>query len=112
MNRNTLPHSPQPPDELDRKFSAFFKAQLPQQWPQAPVGQAEVSLHRTAPQFDKGRATLAASIACLLGLGLALSYGPTFPGRATPNGGLLQNSDADGKNLQKHMAPEHQPKLP
>jgi len=111
MNRNTLPHSTQPHDVLDRKFSAFFKAQLPQPWPQAPIARVGIA-NRPASQFDKGRVTLAASIACLLGLGLALSYGPTFPGRATPNGGLLQNSDADGKNLQKRMAPEHQPKLP
>ena len=108
MNRNTLSQ----PDELDRKFSGFFKAQLPQHWPQAPVGKAEVPQHRAALQFDKGRVTLAASVACLLGLGLALSYGPTFNGPTTPSDGLLQDSKADGKTLQIHMAPESQPKLP
>ena len=108
MNRNTLSQ----PDELDRKFSGFFKAQLPQHWPQAPVGHAEVPQHRAALQFDKGRVTLAASVACLLGLGLALSYGPTFNGPTTPSDGLLQDSKADGKTLQIHMAPESQPKLP
>lgn len=109
MNRNTLPTDDLA--EMDRKFSTFFKAQLPQQWPQAPAMMAEVS-HRPASQFDKGRVTLAASVACLLGLGLALSYGPTFQSNAAPNGGLLQNSNADGKGLQKHITPENQPKLP
>ena len=110
MNRNTLPTNELA--EMDQKFSAFFKAQLPQQWPQAPVAMADVAQYRPASQFDKGRVTLAVSVACLLGLGMALSYGPTFPGNAAPNGNLLQNSNADGKNLQKHMTPENQPKLP
>ncbi len=115
MNRNTLPTMNQPPDELgemDRKFSAFFKAQLPQQWPQAPLAKAEVAQHRLAPRLDRGRVTLAASVACLLGLGLALSYGPTFQATQSPDGNLLPGSNADGKNLHRHMAPENQPKLP
>ena len=110
MNRNTL--STDDLAEMDRKFSTFFKAQLPQQWPQAPVAMSEVAHHRPASQFDKGRVTLAASVACLLGLGLALSYGPTFQGNVVPNGGLLQNSNADGSKFNKHMNPENQPKLP
>ena len=52
------------------------------------------------------------SVACLLGLGLALSYGPGFQGPAAPSGDLLKNGSADGKDLHKHMAPEHQPKIP
>ena len=108
MNRKTLPHT----DELDRKFSAFFKAQLPQKWPQAPVAKAEVAQNRTVSQFDKGRMTLAVSIACLLGLGLALSYGPTFRAAPDPSEGLLQGSNADGKNLHNHMNPDNKPKMP
>lgn len=55
---------------------------------------------------------MAASFAGLLGLGMALSYGPTFQTPASPNGGLLKTSNASGVEIQKHMAPEDQPKLP
>ena len=109
MNANTSPNN----DDLDRQLSAFFKAQVPKHWPQAPTGHAEVA-NRSTPrhQQHQGRVTLAASVACLLGLGLALSYGPTFQRPTPAGGGLLHGSDADGKGLHKHMAPDQQPKLP
>ena len=112
MNRNTL--SPSHPDELDRLFSAYFKAQVPANWPLAPSAKAEASSHVATVQHadQRGRVTLAASVACLLGLGLALSYGPTHPGPANPSGELLKSGSADGKELQKHMAPESRPRLP
>jgi hypothetical protein len=111
MNSHPLPGSP---DELDRRFGAYFKAQVPQPWPTAPVANVEASARVPAVQRESptGRVTLAASVACLLGLGLALSYGPGFQSPAAPSGGLLKNGSADGKDLQKHMDPEHQPKLP
>ncbi len=111
MNRNPLPAAP---DELDRRFSAYFKAQVPQPWPKAPVANIEASTRVAAIRRESptGRVTLAASVACLLGLGLALSYGPGFQGPTAPGGDLLKNGNADGKNLQKQMTPEHQPKLP
>jgi len=114
MNRNTLSATPAQPDELDRRFAAYFKAQVPQPWPEAPVANVEASSRLPAVQREShtGRLTLAASVACLLGLGLALSYGPSFQGSATPSGDLLKNGSADGKALQPHMAPEHQPKTP
>lgn len=101
-----------PPDDLDRHYADFFKAQVPPVWPTAPAAVALVG--RGAPQREShpGRTTLAASFAGLLGLGLALSYGPTFQTPETPNGGLLKTSNASGVGIQKHMAPEDQPKLP
>ena len=108
MNRSTLP------DEFDGRFRAYFKAQVPQPWPKAPVANVVASTRVTAFRHESptGRVTLAVSIACLLGLGLALSYGPSFYGANAPNGDLLKNGSADGKNLQKQMTPEHQPKIP
>lgn len=108
MNRNTLP------DDLDRRLGAYFKAQVPQPWPEASAVDVEASIR--VPAFRReshtGRITLAISVACLLGLGLALSYGPSFHGAAAPGGDLLKNGSADGKNLQKQMSPEHRPKMP
>jgi hypothetical protein len=111
MNRNSSPGVPMP-DDLDQKYAEFFKAQVPQLWPKAPAASVEVA--RSAPQREShpGRVTLAASFAGLLGLGLALSYGPTFQTSTNPSGGLLKTSNASGVEIQKHMAPEDQPKLP
>ncbi len=112
MNRNSTTSVPMQPDDLDRAYADFFKAQVPQVWPKAPVASVEVV--RRAPQREShpGRVTLAASFAGLLGLGLAFSYGPTFQTPANPSGGLLKTSNASGVEIQKHMAPEDQPKLP
>ena len=113
MNRNTLSSPPAQPDELDRHFSAYFKAQVPQQWPQAPVANVEASTRVPAVrESHRGRVTLAASVACLLGLGLALSYGPSFQSSTGSGGELLKNGNANGKGIQKHMDPQNQPKLP
>ncbi len=114
MNRNTLSPIPAPPDELDRRFAAYFKAEVPQPWPKAPIANVEASTRVPATQREShsGRITLAASVACLLGLGLALSYGPSFRNAATPNGSMLKDSSADGKQFDKHISPQNQPKLP
>ena len=112
MNRQTLPHDDEHAD-ADRKYSAFFKAQLPQEWPQAPVAKSGVAPRAVSfRESQHGRLTLAASVACLLGLGLALSYGPGFNRAAPPAGGLLQDSNANGKELHNHMTPDNKPKLP
>lgn len=98
--------------ELDRKFSEFFHTQVPQPWPvPMAVARAEPASRRSSGSRDPGRITLAVSVACLLGLGLALSYGPQFRG-ANPSRELFDKSNADGKNLHKHMNPADQPKLP
>lgn len=93
--------SPESPDELDRLFAAYFKAQVPQPWPPfrgTPVAAAEVR-STAAPS----RYVLAASAAALLGLGLYLSSGVQQPNRApdhaTQGTGLLKTATANGKGL-------------
>ena len=112
MNRNSTTSVPMQPDDLDRKYAEFFNAQRPKVWPQAPVASVEVASRAPQRESHPGRMTLAASFAGLLGLGLALSYGPTFQTPTNPSGGLLKTSNASGVEIQKHMAPDDQPKLP
>jgi len=112
MNRTNYPTYLDSHDELDHQFSAFFKAQLPSQWPTAPARPVNVSVSRNVSTFAPGRVTLAASLACLLGLGLALSESPTFQNTSAPGNNLLNNSKADGNKFHKLMTPENQPKLP
>jgi hypothetical protein len=92
---------PQSPDDLDRLFGAYFKAQLPNRWPDAPVP-AEPVPHATADPSGRSRLTLAVSVAALLGFGLYLSTGsrPTMgPNAAGPRDTLLPASTADGGKL-------------
>jgi hypothetical protein len=117
---NNLPTNPEPPDELDRLLSEFFKAQLRHPWPNAPVpaaapasepsglvnSRAAEARNEADPARRDGsaraRLTLAASVALALGACWALSSGfePTAtPGvaPATPVGpGMLQNGGASG----------------
>lgn len=121
---NNLPTNPEPPDELDRLLSEFFKAQLRHPWPNAPVPAASAapasepsalvntraveSRNEAAPARRDGTArarfTLAASVALALGACWALSSGfePTAtPGvaPATPTvSGMLQGGAASGNN--------------
>jgi hypothetical protein len=91
------------PDDLDRHLSAYFRAQVPAQWPVAPVPVQA----RTTPRFGaawKTRLTLAASVAGLLGLGWVLTSGNlgTSP-KQTEAEPLLQKSSADGDKLLKKL---------
>ena len=91
------------PDELDRHLSAYFRAQVPTQWPAAPVPVQA----RATPRFGsawKTRLTLAASVAGLLGLGWVLSSGNmgTSP-KPGDSEHLLQKSTANGENLFKKL---------
>ena len=125
---NTLPTTPETPDELDRLFSDFFKGQLKRPWPGAPTtsaaAQAEPSelaaaraadaprnLPSSAPQAKgrngavRARFTLAASVALLLGTCWALSNGfqpgtrPTLaPGTPTERR-MLKESGAHDKGI-------------
>jgi hypothetical protein len=97
-------------DNLDHVLSRYFHAQLPQAWPASPC---EVETVRTATtaRSAPARLTLAASIALLLGLGGMLSYSPQSR-NAPADSGLLNDASANGKNLEKHIFPDHQPKLP
>ncbi len=112
MNRNTPSPVSDPPDDLDRMLAAYFKAQVPQDWPPAPMPKSETSARTWPHDAPSGRFTLAVSVACLLGLGLALSYAPNFQAGPDRGEGLLRDSKASGDKLQPHMAPDHQPKLP
>ena len=94
-------HSPQPsPDDLDRAFSQFFRAQVPAKWPAPPIP-ADAAPARTAGAW-RGRLTLGASVAALLAIGFAVSYGPTI-GQPNKAGGFDQEPKASGDRLQKLM---------
>lgn len=119
----TPPHT-QPPDDLDRLFSDFFKAQLKQPWPNAPVPPTAVTpaepaslvTARAEPpaapaRRDTGtraRVTLAASVALMLGTCWYLSSGAqpgTRPaGAPQPNGPSL--FDGSGANDNTGVLPQ------
>ncbi len=102
------------PDDLDRLLSDFFKAQMKNPWPNAPLAQAaepsELATRLDAPrnepaparrdQTARAKFTLAASVAFLLGTAFYMSdgYAPAPRPGAQPatNGGpsLLNASDA------------------
>ena len=108
------PGQPAESDEIDRLFSAYFRHQLPKSWPAfAPTPSAGPA--RTAAQAGRSRATLAVSVAALLGFGLYLSAGPRqSPSRdESPSGtpGLLKDASAKGPDLSKRPSevPETKP---
>jgi hypothetical protein len=121
---NTLSTTPETPDELDRAFSEFFKAQLKQPWPKAPLPPgatakaepselaatraAEAPRNQPSPasrdNTARARFTLAASVALMLGTCWYLSNGfepGARPGQVpvTPGPSLLQNGGADGNKF-------------
>jgi len=93
------------PDHLDHHLSAYFRAQVPTQWPDAPVPVQARTATTNSPAW-KTRMTLAASVAGLLGLGWVLSSGNMSP---SPKPGesehLLEKSSASGEKLIKHLNP-------
>jgi hypothetical protein len=125
---NTPPANPKTPDELDRLFSGFFKAQLKHPWPNAPLPPAGNAVEpselvaarsagatqnvptptRTEAAYDstaRARFTLAASVALMLGTCWYLSNGfesGTRPIQGAPNSSspMLQDSGADAS---KHI---------
>jgi hypothetical protein len=108
MNR-TSP-LPAAADPLDRALHGYFHSQLPVEWPAAPV-EVKTACAPSPTRRSTARFTLAASIALLLGLGATLSYAPQSP-TAPAGSGLLNDASADGKKLEKHIFPDHQPTLP
>lgn len=128
---NTLPTNPETPDELDRLFSEFFKAQLKQPWPNAPIptasgataepsalvnSRAADSSRATAPAHRdntaRARFTLAASVALAIGACWFLSNGFQPSDRETgPTqkiGGMLPDGGAKDQGvlpeIQKNKA--------
>jgi hypothetical protein len=102
------PGQPAEPDELDRLFTAYFHHQLPRSWPAfTPRPTAELAGPRGSGAPGRSRATLAVSVAVLLGSGLLLTSGPRQLPSATepqPSGpGLLKNANAKGPDLSKRL---------
>jgi hypothetical protein len=125
---SAIPPKPEAPDELDKLFSDFFKAQLKHPWPNAPLPAGGAATSATepselvhtrtesprnsptpAPQAHakhhdstaRARFTLAASVALALGgcWILANSFTPGERSNATPVvPGILNDSGADGSN--------------
>jgi hypothetical protein len=99
MNRS----SPQPsPDDLDRAFSQYFRAQMPARWPAPPVPADAATVARTAGPW-RTRLTLGASVAALLALGFAVSYGPALGHPKPQNHGIGSGDTADGDKMKKLM---------
>lgn len=95
------------PNDADGWFAEFFQTKLPKPFPPAPVVDVAEPARPRARTADRGRLTLAASVAALLGLGVFLSYGPNSDPAPTGGAGLLEKSTAGDKNspLHKHMTP-------
>jgi len=90
------------PDEIDRLFAAYFHQQLPKSWPVfVPVPSAD--LPQSVVGSGRSRATLAVSVAALLGFGLYMSSSPrqvSTISESQPSGpGLLKNASARGPDL-------------
>ena len=120
---NTTPPHTEAPDELDRLFSEFFKAQVKHPWPNAPVPAAsnasakptepsELVAARTAEaprnapaparrdNSARARFTLAASVALMLGTCWYLSNGfaPGARPAVAPNQGGVPGMPPGGAN--------------
>lgn len=100
-----VPPLPAEPDDLDRLFSAYFKKELPSQWPACPVARSQPSGLVRSGSTSRSRLTLAASVAALLGLGLYASSGsrPQFSDPSPTGPGMFKDSKASDPNLKNRM---------
>jgi hypothetical protein len=98
MKSSSLPTDP------DRAFADFFRAQVPAPWPACPVPAAAKAVPATDSPWSS-RHALAASVALLLGLGLAFSGSLAPPRQPATHGDLTGGATADGKDLLKHADP-------
>lgn len=101
-----------PPDDLDRRLSAYFRRELPDPFPacRALAAAEPSSLARPRRSFadsaGRSRLVLAASVATLFGIGLSVSSGgrgrPSVKAPPSPGTNLLRDSTANGSELLKH----------
>lgn len=97
-------------DHLDRHFAAYFRSRMPEPWPDCPVPDGtDPARPARRDGLMTGRLTLAASVAALLGLGLAIAP-DTQPRAGGPVAGpnepkLLDKARADGKGLLNATTP-------
>ena len=98
-----------PPDDIDRRFTDYFRHELPEPFPSCHAMNVAVPSTRVQPRWTSplhSRVTLAASVGLLFGLGLFLSSPggrnrPTVKAPAGPGTNLLDTSTADGTELLK-----------
>ena len=90
------------PDDIDRAFSQYFRAQVPARWPAPPVP-VDVPQARAAGPW-RARLTLGGSIAALLAVGLAVSYGPSVGQPNQPGRGFDKTGTANGEKMLERMA--------
>lgn len=106
----TRPSPPPSPDDIDRAFSQFFRAQLPARFPDPPIPAEAAPVARGG--WWKSRLTLGASVAALLAIGFGVSYGPGVSGQPKPKGsGYDQTGTANGKEILKHMPKDDVPPM-
>lgn len=92
------------PDDIDRAFSQYFRAQLPTRFPEPPIPADATPAPTARGGWWRSRLTLGASVAALLALGFAVSYGPTVGDQPKPKGnGYDQTGTANGNIIKKHM---------
>ena len=102
MNR-TSQHPPDPMTPADAAFSRYFRAQLPTQWPAAPIPAYAAPKLPARSGSWRTRLTLGASVAALLVFGFAFSYGPGTSQPENKNGDMLKTGTADGNKLKEKM---------
>lgn len=99
MSKNTrIPNRPD--DDLDRLFTAYFRAEMPARWPNAPRPWAQTVQPAQAASADptrRSRWALAASVALLIGSCWYLS-GHVTNGKSKPGFDLK-----DGEATPKHV---------
>ena len=101
-----------PPEDLDRRLRALFRAQMPHPWPPAPATSSRpaapppAAKPRTRWPLLRTRLALAASVALLV-TGLLFLAG-AFPGRPTsPEAGLpvIGTTANSGNDANQHPTP-------
>ena len=105
------PGQPTAPDDLDRLFSAFFRHAAAEAVAGVRADPRRPARRRTAVEAGRSRATLAASVAALLGFGLYLSSGPQQPpsGNEPPSGGRRVAQECQRERPRPVEAAERDP---